>query len=116
MYDKDPSGFHAALGLARSAALEGLWAANRSPDYAPSGDESEQGLTESSRKAREANVVLSNPGSNAHHDAFASQLTDTSKSPNEPEAGAKWSYGDEIAGEFVCNLIVETLFAPFTNW
>ncbi len=42
MYDKDPSGFHEALGLARSAALEQIWAPHRSPDYTPSSEESEQ--------------------------------------------------------------------------
>lgn len=115
MHCKDPSGFHDALGLARSAALEGIWVANRSPYHAPSVDDSEEGITETSRNAFEASVVLSASDSKGDHGAFARQLADTPKTSSGGEDGAEWSRGENIAGEFVSELIAEILFAPFSN-
>jgi hypothetical protein len=93
MYDKDPSGFHEALGLARSAALEQIWAAHRSSDYAPSGDESEQGS--------------------------AGQLTNDPRFSEGQETGSKRSLGEKIIDDMGFALfdgITDALLAPFTNW
>lgn len=70
MYDKDPSGFHEALGLSRSAALEQIWAPHRSHDSAPSGEESEQGS--------------------------AGQLTNDPKFSEGQETGSERSFGEKI--------------------
>lgn len=78
MYDKGPSGFHEALGLSRSAALEQIWAPHRSPDYATSGDESEQGS--------------------------AGQLTNDPKFSEGQETGPERSLGEKILDFFEVGL------------
>lgn len=89
MYDKDPSGFHEALGLARSAALEQIWAPHRGPDCAPESDESEQGS--------------------------AGQLTDPKFSDGQ-ETGSKRSFGEKIIDDLGTGLLDGITDALFSNW
>ena len=89
MYDKDPSGFHEASGLARSAALEEIWAPHRSPHYAPSDEELERGS--------------------------ASQLADASKVSEGQETGSKRSLGEKIIDDMAFALFDGILNALFLN-
>ncbi|WP_026792242.1 hypothetical protein [Pleomorphomonas oryzae] len=90
MYDKDPSGFHEALGLSRSAALEQIWAPHRSPDYAPGSDESEQ--------------------------VSVGQLTNDPKFSEGQEAGSKRSLGEKIIDDMAYSLFDGITDALFSNW
>lgn len=90
MYDKDPSGFHDALGLARSAALEQIWAPHRGPDYAPSGDEPEEGS--------------------------AGELTNDPKFSDGQETGSKQSFGERIIDDLGTGLLDGITDALFSNW
>ncbi|MCM5557556.1 hypothetical protein [Pleomorphomonas sp. JP5] len=89
MYEKDPSGFHEALGLARSAALEHIRAPHRNFDYAPSGDEPEQGS--------------------------AGQLTKAPEFSDGQETGSKRSLGEKIIDGIGFGLIYGILNALFPN-
>lgn len=80
MYDKDPSGFHDAMGLARSAALEHIRAPHRSPDHAPASDDSEQGS--------------------------AGQLANDPKFSEGQEAGSEQSLGEKISDIFWIGLVL----------
>lgn len=103
------------LGHGAVPTQEEIKAANRSPYYVPSGDESDQAFAESFRRVREAHDILSDPESKARYDGIASQFTDVPKFSSGWEDGAEWSYGEEIAGDFVGALIVEIRLAPFSN-
>lgn len=89
MYEKDPSGFHDALGLARSAALEGIWGPHRSPDHTPASDDSEQGS--------------------------AGQLANDPEFSDGQETGSERSLGEKIIDDVGGGLIDGILDALFSN-
>ena len=78
MYEKDPSGFNEALGLARSAALEHIRAPHRSPEHTPASDDSEQGA--------------------------AGQLVNDPKFSEGQEAGSERSLGEKIIDDVAYSL------------
>lgn len=82
MYEKDPSGFNEALGLARSAALEHIRAPHRSPEHTPASDDSEQGS--------------------------AGQLANDPKFSEGQEAGSERSLGEKINNIFWIGLVLLT--------
>ena len=89
MYEKDPSGFHDALGLARSAALEHIRAPHRSPDHTPASDDSEQGS--------------------------AGQLANDPEFSDGQETGSERSLGEKIIDDVGGGLIYGILNALFPN-
>ncbi|MCM5555261.1 hypothetical protein [Pleomorphomonas sp. NRK KF1] len=89
MYEKDPSGFHDALGLARSAALEHIRAPHRSPEHTPASDDSEQGS--------------------------AGQLTNNPEFSDGQETGSERSLGEKISDGIEFGLIDGILDALFSN-
>ncbi|MCM5555259.1 hypothetical protein [Pleomorphomonas sp. NRK KF1] len=89
MYEKDPSGFHDALGLARSAALEHIRAPHRNSDCAPESDESEQG-----------------------------SVGQPSNAPNfseGQEAGSNRSLGEKVIDDMAVSLLDGVMDALFSN-